>query len=125
MESSAAAVPAHSREFIRRRRLTWIPLGLMYSGYYLCRYNLPVANETLRARFDWSKEEMGYVILATMVSYAVGQLVNGLIADRIGGRKAILIGATGTVILNVALGFGEYVGALTYFIVVWGLNGYF
>src|SRR5438067_15121 len=122
---ATASPPVHSRAFVVRRRINWIPLGLMYSAYYMCRYNLPVANETLRARFDWSKEEMGYVILATMIAYAIGQLVNGLIADRIGGRKAILIGAAGTVVLNIAAGFGEHVGALTYFIVVWGLNGYF
>jgi OPA family glycerol-3-phosphate transporter-like MFS transporter len=122
---AAAAAPARSRQFIARRRVNWVFLGFLYASYYMCRYNLPVANETLRERLSWSKEQMGYVILATMIAYALGQLVNGLLADRIGGRKAILVGAIGTVILNIALGFGEEVGALTYFIVIWGLNGYF
>jgi OPA family glycerol-3-phosphate transporter-like MFS transporter len=127
MTTPAAAAPSPTRSpaFRSRRRLNWMSLGLMYSAYYMCRYNMPVANDTLRARFDWSKQEMGYVILATMIAYAAGQLVNGLITDRIGGRRAVLIGATGTVIVNVLLGFGEEVGALTYFIVIWGLNGYF
>src|SRR5262245_27735833 len=123
--STADAASVRSPEFVARRRVNWVFLGLMYSAYYMCRYNMPVANDTLRQRFLWSKEEMGYVILATMIAYAAGQLVNGLITDRIGGRRAVLIGAVGTVILNILLGFGEQVGALTYFIVVWGLNGYF
>jgi OPA family glycerol-3-phosphate transporter-like MFS transporter len=124
-EAIPTAKPQYSRAFVRRRRVNWVFLGLMYAAYYMCRYNLPIVNQSLRDHFGWSKEEMGYVILATMIAYAVGQLVNGLFADRAGGRRAILIGAVGTVILNIALGFGEWVGALTYFIVVWGLNGYF
>ena len=54
------------------------------------------------------------------------------IADRIGGRRAMLIGSTGTVIFNVLFGLGAYLGflgtgeyLLLYFSTVWSLNSYF
>lgn len=112
-------------EFIRRRNRNWIFLGLMYASYYMCRYNFPIANKTISEKFGFSREEMGWIIAATMWAYAFGQLLNGLITDRIGGRKAILTGAAGTIILNILMGFGGYFNSLTYFMLIWGLNGYF
>jgi len=117
-------IPEYSKEFIWRRHLNWFPLGLMYASYYMCRYNMPIANKHIADHFHWSNQQMGWIITAMFWAYAIGQFINGQITDRIGGRKAILIGAVGTIILNVALGFGKEVGMLTYFIVVWGLNGY-
>lgn len=113
------------KEFIRRRNRNWIFLGLMYASYYMCRYNFPIANKTISERFGFSREEMGWIIAATMWAYAFGQLINGLITDKIGGRRAILIGATGTITLNLLMGLGGHFNSLTYFILIWGLNGYF
>jgi sugar phosphate permease len=39
------------------------------------------------------------------VAYGVGQLVNGLFCDRIGGRASMVIGAVGTVGINFIYGF--------------------
>ena len=54
------------------------------------------------------------------------------IADRIGGRKAMLIGAMGNGHFNLLFGLGAYLGFLgkgapflTYFSSVWALNAYF
>ena len=58
--------------------------------------------------------------------------ISGPIADRIGGRKAMLIGVFGAVVFNIAFGLGAYVGflgtgplLLAYFATVWSLNSYF
>ena len=130
MEKESANVPVkqgnnYSKEFIWRRHMNWFPLGLMYAMYYMCRYNMPIANKAIATEFHWTNLQMGWIIATMFWSYAIGQFINGQLADRFGGRRTILIGAVGTVILNIMLGFGKEVGALTYFIVVWGLNGYF
>jgi OPA family glycerol-3-phosphate transporter-like MFS transporter len=59
-------------------------------------------------------------------------LFNGPLADRIGGRKAMLIGSIGTVVFNFFFGLGAYLGflgtgtlLLSYFASVWALNAYF
>ena len=102
----------YSDKFVKKRHINWISLALLYGGYYMCRYSLPIANKTLCDSYGWSNEDIGWIITATFWAYAFGQLVNGFITDRIGGKKAIIIGAVGTVILNICFGFGKYVGLL-------------
>jgi len=123
--SDTRQMPAYTRSFIERRRLNWFPLGLMYASYYICRYNLSYANASIRAEYGWSKEEIGYVITSFFWIYAIGQFINGQIIDRFGGRRMILFGAVFIIALNALFGFGESIGALSYFIMIWSLNGYF
>ena len=117
---------SNSEKVYRRVRATvWLPLGFMYASYYMTRYNLSFGKTTMTTGFGWSNEQWGWITAAMFWMYAVGQLINGQITDRIGGRKAIVIGALGTVLANVLMSFGSGVGVLGYFIVMWGANGYF
>ena len=79
--------------FRARRGLNWGSIGLMYASYYLCRYNFPIANSKIGTEYGLSNTQMGWIISAAFVAYAVGQMVNGFFTDRIGGRKAMLTGA--------------------------------
>jgi OPA family glycerol-3-phosphate transporter-like MFS transporter len=51
-------------------------------------------------------------------------VVNGPLTDRLGGQKALLIGAAGTVICNLAFGAASFMGMLWLFIVLRGIDGY-
>jgi len=116
----------YSDEFIQRRHVNWMALALMYGSYYMCRYSLTIANKSMCDYFHWNNQEIGWVITAGFWAYAFGQIINGFLTDRIGGRRSILIGATGTIILNIFFGFGsKFSGLLSYFIIIWLLNGYF
>lgn len=124
--------PAHPPGFRARRGLNWGSIGLLYASYYLCRYNFPLANESIATEFHFTNTEMGWIISASLVAYAVGQMVNGFFTDRIGGRRAMLIGGIGTVIVNILFGFAStFAGPdiakgtmLASFMTIWGLNGY-
>ena len=118
--------------FRARRGVNWGSIGLMYASYYLCRYNFPIANSRIGAEYGLSNTQMGWIISVSMIAYAVGQMVNGFFTDRIGGRKAMMTGAFGTIVLNVLFGLasmwarpGAAQGfALASFMTIWGLNGY-
>ena len=113
-------------EVYRRFRWTnWIPLGLMYGSYYMGRYNIYIANKDICEEFGWNKSQIGIVFMVWYWAYAFGQLVNGIITDKIGGRKAIMIGALATIILNLLFGATPWGGVLAYFIMIWCINGYF
>jgi OPA family glycerol-3-phosphate transporter-like MFS transporter len=116
--------PAYPPGFRARRGLNWAFLGLLYTSYYMCRYNLPIANKAISTEFDFSKAQMGWIITTNLLAYAVGQIINGLLTDRMGGKKAMLIGAAGTVVLNIAFGAASFAGILGLFVALWGLNGY-
>jgi OPA family glycerol-3-phosphate transporter-like MFS transporter len=123
---------AHAPGFRARRGLNWGSIGLMYASYYLCRYNFPLANESIAKEYAFSNTQMGWIISASLIAYAVGQMVNGFFTDRIGGRKAMITGGIGTVLVNVLFGFaslwlsrGVSQGLmLASFMTIWGLNGY-
>jgi OPA family glycerol-3-phosphate transporter-like MFS transporter len=119
--------------FRARRGLNWGSIGLMYASYYLCRYNFPIANSRIGSEYGLSNAQMGWIISASFIAYAVGQMVNGFFTDRIGGRKAMLTGAMGTIFLNVLFGLASLFAppgaaqqgfALASFMIIWGLNGY-
>ena len=125
-------VPAYSPEFRRRRAVNWLTLGMTYSAMYMGRYNLSFANKSLSSTYGWDKTQIGAIITAALTIYGFSAIFNGPIADKIGGRKAMLIGATGTVIFNILFGLGAYFGflgtgtfLLGYFATVWALNSYF
>ncbi|MBI4622271.1 MAG: MFS transporter [Verrucomicrobia bacterium] len=107
-----------------RRGLNWGIVGLMYTSYYLCRYNLSLANKSIAEEFHFTKSNMSDIIAAQLFAYAIGQAVNGLLTDRLGGKRAMLIGAAGTVTMNLFFGAASFWGLLWLFILLRGLDGY-
>src|SRR3954464_6899272 len=93
--------------FSARRGLNWGTLGLLYTSFYMCRYNLSIASTSISKEFGFSKGDIGLIITVSLLAYAFGQIINGLLTDKIGGKKAMLIGATGTVVMNVLFGFAS------------------
>jgi OPA family glycerol-3-phosphate transporter-like MFS transporter len=110
--------------FRARRGLNWGVVGLMYTSYYLCRYNLPLANKAIADELHFSKSDMSSIISAQLLAYAIGQIVNGLLTDRIGGKRAMLIGAAGTVTMNLLFGASSFWGFLWLFVVLRSIDGY-
>lgn len=132
MDQTPAARPNHSKEFRQRRALNWLILGFTYAAMYMGRYNLSFANKALSDNYGWDKTQIGTIITAALTIYGVSALFNGPIADKIGGRKAMIIGVFGAVVFNLAFGFGAYIGVLgtgplllSYFATVWSMNMYF
>src|SRR5881394_1035340 len=99
--SAAAKYPPGFRA---RRGLNWGFLGLLYTSFYLCRYNLSIANKTISEAYGFSRADMGLIITTALLTYAFGQILNGLLTDKLGGKRAMFIGATGTVIMNLLFG---------------------
>ena len=99
-----AGIFHHPPGFRRRRGRNWFFLGLTYASYYLCRYNLGIIAPELKESLGFSNTQYGAIQSARNGAYAVGQFVNGLFTDRLGGKLAMTIGAIGTVILNVMFG---------------------
>jgi MFS transporter, OPA family, glycerol-3-phosphate transporter len=94
----------HSRAYRTRRFMNWFPLGLTYATFYMGRYNLNVSSKTMMDYFHLTKGEFGTIATAGFWTYALAVIFNGPLADRIGGKKAILIGAAGTAVVNLVVG---------------------
>ena len=121
------ATPAHivyPPGFRPRRGLNWVSLGLLYTSFYMCRYNFSIANKSISEEFGFTRAEMGYIITTALFAYACGQIINGLLTDRLGGKRAMLIGAAGTIVMNVLFGAASFAGMLGLFIAIRGVDGY-
>lgn len=123
-EAHYSARPRYPAGFRPRRGLNWGLLGLMYTSFYLCRYNFSYANEAISHEFHFSKSQMSVIISVALWAYACGQIVNGLLADRVGGKRAMLIGAVGTITMNVLFGVASFWGLLGLFVAIRGIDGY-
>src|SRR5213594_4046238 len=118
--STSAGITRHAYPpgFRRRRGLNWFILGLMYASYYMCRYNFRFATPGMVKEFGFDTQQITQILSAWSIAYGPGQLINGLRADRIGGRASMLIGAAGTVIINLIYGFSSFVGTFSTFALI-------
>lgn len=123
-DSRPASAIAYPPGFRARRGLNWGFLGLLYTSFYMCRYNFSIANKSISEEFGFSRAEMGYIITTALFAYACGQIINGLLTDRIGGKRAMLIGAAGTIAMNCLFGAASFMGMLGLFIAIRGVDGY-
>jgi OPA family glycerol-3-phosphate transporter-like MFS transporter len=119
----------HSPAFRLRRFLNWFPLGLTYAAMYMGRYNFNIVKNDIGAWYHLDKAQMGLIASAGFWTYGLAVAFNGPLADRIGGRKAILVGSLGAALLNLAIGFMFLNGHVTQILVsmslLWSLNMYF
>ncbi|MFM8789902.1 MAG: MFS transporter [Chthoniobacterales bacterium] len=76
----------------------------MYAAYYMCRYNFRFATPGMQDEFGFTTTQIADMLAIWSLTYGTGQLVNGLLTDRIGGKRSMQIGAFGTIWVNLARG---------------------
>jgi len=105
------------------RKRILLTAWITYACFYLCRVNMAIAIPGITEEFGITKTQMGSVLTALFTMYALGQFVNGALADKIGARRLITVGILASAILNIIFGFTN--GVLSLMILIWGLNGFF
>ena len=123
--------PSYPTDFRLRRGLNWVTLGLNYASFYVNRYNLSFSSKAICDSLGLNNAQYGMINTGRDWAYAVGQFVNGLFADRVGGKTAMAIGGYGTAVLNVLFGLAWYYRAagpittvLMWLVVIRSLDGY-
>jgi OPA family glycerol-3-phosphate transporter-like MFS transporter len=119
----------HSRAFRFRRFLNWFPLGLTYATMYMGRYNFNIVKADIGRMYHLDIAQMGFIASLGFWTYGLSVALTGPLADRIGGRKAILYGALGAAVLNLAVGL-MFLGGFTAKLMVsmsllWSTNMFF
>ena len=75
----------------------------------------------MQAEFGLTKETLGWISAAMLWAYAIGQAINGNLADKFGGRKIMTLGAVLSCGANWVTSFATGFASL---ILPWGVNGY-
>jgi OPA family glycerol-3-phosphate transporter-like MFS transporter len=94
----------HTDAYRKRRVMNWLPLGLTYAFLYMGRYNLTVAKNDFSDLGLMDNADFGTIFGIGTLVYGCSFLINGPVTDRWGGRRAILIGAAGAIVMNVLMG---------------------
>src|SRR5512137_332617 len=92
-------------KFKHRRMQNWLVLGLLYAFFYMSRYNFAAVMADLSKTFGWTNIQLGVFETMMPLVYGLSVVLNGPLADRIGGKKAFLFGAVGVTIMNLLFGF--------------------
>lgn len=102
----------------------WHLFGLCWLTYvitYLCRVNFSSVMDKLSGSIQASAAQMGLIGSCFFFSYAIGQMINGRLGDRISPFRFIAFAITGTGLLNIAMSVTTSYNAL---LIIWSCNGY-
>lgn len=122
---SRVCMIAHSeRGTSFRRAQLRILLAVMfcYLFFYTGRQTFGFAIPGIQEEFGVSKTTLGWVSAGLLWCYAIGQAINGNVADALGGRRVMTAGAILSCVTNWAVSFSTSVASLG---ALWGLNGFF
>jgi OPA family glycerol-3-phosphate transporter-like MFS transporter len=116
MSTAAHSEPA----FLRARRWSLGAVMFCYLFYYTGRQTFGFAIPGIEQELGLDKEALGWISAAMLWSYALGQMINGNLGDKFGGRRMMFLGAVSSFLLNWMTSFGNGFRSLA---AAWGANG--
>ncbi len=109
------------KKYSRLRWQVFLSATIGYGLYYVCRLSLNVIKKPIVDAGVLSEGELGVIGSALFITYAVGKLVNGFLADRSNIRRFLSIGLLISAIINLVLGLTT---SFVVFLILWALNGW-
>lgn len=93
-----------------------------YLFFYTGRHNFGWAAKGMATSLGVSYTYIGWISFSMLLGYALGQFINGNLADRISARVMVTVGAYLSVLTNIAV---SYSYSITSIMILWAFNGYF
>ncbi len=113
--------PSHSDPaFLRARRWSMGAVMFCYLFYYTGRQTFGFAIPGIEQELGLDKQTLGWVSAAMLWAYAIGQVINGNLGDKFGGRRMMCLGAVASFLINWITSFGVGFKSLA---AAWGANG--
>ncbi len=109
----------HEKKYIR------MLFGLCWTVYctsYLGRLNYSSAMMLMINDRILTSSQAGFISMIYFFSYGAGQLVNGILGDRVNPKWMIFSGLAGSGLANIAMGTCPSFFGMAF---IWGINGYF
>ena len=103
----------------RCRSAAWL-CTLVYFASYVMRINFAVMIVKICSEMAMDKSELSVVLVGLTVSYGAGQIISGLLGDKVKPADLLFYGVCVATLCNVAMFFCHSVAAMT---VVWCING--
>lgn len=106
------------------KKITPVSLGLLLMFIYFVSYVTRLSYSSVIVEMTsvtgLSKTQLSAAVTASFFSYAVGQIISGMLGDRIHPKKLIAGGIAAAILTNLAIPFCRIPALLA---VIWGVNG--
>lgn len=93
-----------------------------YLFFYTGRHNFGWAAQGMSQELSITYQEIGWISFSMLMGYAIGQLINGNLADRLSPKVMILTGGFLSIACNLSISFANSYSSI---LILWTLNGYF
>ncbi|MFG3258707.1 MFS transporter [Streptomyces sp. NPDC048172] len=113
--------PVSRRAFTRLKWRMLLAAMFCYFFFYTGRQTFGFAIPGMEEDLGLSKTTLGAISGILLWCYAAGQMINGNLTDKWGGRRMMSAGAVLSTVLNWATSFGTGARSLG---LLWGMNGY-
>jgi len=108
--------------YTKRQVRLLVTLFLAYTAAYISRTNLSPALDAIQSDFGLTAAQVGLLPTFFAIPYALGQVVNGTLADHFRPRNFITIGLVGSALMNILFSLAPTYPLL---MLLWCLNGCF
>lgn len=103
----------------RAKKIAWV-FALLYFSSYLMRINFAVMLVKVISEMQVEKTDLAIVITGLTVAYGTGQIISGVMGDKIKPEHLLTAGLFVASACNIAMFFCTSIPAMT---VVWSING--
>lgn len=105
----------------RQAKMIALMCTMVYFASYLTRINFAVMMVKICAEMNALKTELAVVVTGLTIVYGAGQVISGIIGDKIKPQYMLTAGLTVASLCNIAMFFCGTIPAMT---VVWCINGF-
>lgn len=95
---------------------------LCYLFFYTGRHNFGWAVKGMVASLNIPYSTIGWISFCMLIGYAIGQFINGNLADKLSPKLMVVSGAYLSILTNIAISFSN---SAVVIMILWGLNGFF
>ncbi|WP_312503404.1 MFS transporter [Lacrimispora sp.] len=119
MDRKEVLCKIEDRKYVRRLfLLCW----MVYCVSYIGRLNYSSAMAQIISEHILTASQAGFISMAYFFAYGAGQMINGLLGDRVNPKRMIFVGLFCSGLANIAMGISH---SAPWMALSWGANGYF
>ena len=106
---------------LKGRALLWA-LTVVYFASYMMRVNLAAVIQEIVTDTGFEKSRLSVILICLSVTYGLGQILNGWIADKIRPQNMVFFGSMISTLVN--LSFPLFSQSVLSMAILWGINGF-
>lgn len=96
--------------------------SLVYFASYVTRINFAAIIQSIVSDTGFLKSDLSLVLVVLSITYGTGQIINGIISDKINPKLVISLGLVLACIINLL--FPLLSSSITLMCILWGINGF-